>query len=106
MVEARAAPTAELLEDVVRTPRPTSLEALSWRHPFALYHFLEALRRTFSPARRCRAPGNALPFARKEGKEDLSALRGGKLTREGISPRLEKEAYKRRLGTCPEGQDL
>jgi hypothetical protein len=40
------------------------------------------------------------------GKEGLSPLRGGKLTREGISPSQEKEAYDRRLETCPEGQDL
>jgi hypothetical protein len=33
-------------------------------------------------------------------------LQGGKLTSEGISPRQEKEAYKRRLRTCTEGQDL
>jgi hypothetical protein len=44
MVKARAAPVAELLEDVVRTPRPASSEALSWRHPFALYHFLEGIQ--------------------------------------------------------------
>jgi hypothetical protein len=33
MIEARAALAAELLRDVVRAFRPTSSEALSWRHP-------------------------------------------------------------------------
>jgi hypothetical protein len=28
-------------------------------------------------------------------------LAGGKLTREGISPTQEKEAYERRLRSCP-----
>jgi hypothetical protein len=80
MVKARAAPAAELLKDVVRTSRFASSEALSWQHPFVLYHFLEgvqgrcprqalrqALLRTFIPGRHCRAPRKALPFARKEG---------------------------------------
>jgi hypothetical protein len=47
MVKARAAPAAELIEDVVRTPRPASSKALP---------------RTLSPERRCRAPGKAFPF--------------------------------------------
>jgi hypothetical protein len=89
-VKARAAPAAELLEDVVRTPRPASSEALSWRHPFSLYHFQEgikgrctwqALRQAlpwmFIPARRCRAPGKALPFAGKEGKKASPPCREG-----------------------------
>jgi hypothetical protein len=33
-------------------------------------------------------------------------LRGGMLAREGFSPSRDKLAYERRLGTCPEGQDL
>jgi hypothetical protein len=41
MVKARVAPAIELLEDVVRVPRPASSEALSWWHPFAISHFLE-----------------------------------------------------------------
>jgi hypothetical protein len=60
------------------------------------------LPRAASPA----TPGKALPFARKVGKEDLSPLRGGKLTREGISPSREKEVYERRIGTYPKGQDI
>jgi hypothetical protein len=80
MVKTRAPPAAELLEDVVRTSQFASSEALPWQHPFVLYHFQEgvqgrcprqalrqALLRTFIPARRCRAPCKALPFARKEG---------------------------------------
>jgi hypothetical protein len=58
-------------------------------------------------------PGKALPGTRQgpslcwEGRrEGLSPLRGGKLASEGISASREKEAYQRRLGTCPEGQDL
>jgi hypothetical protein len=43
MVKARVGPMTELLEDVVRTPRWTSLEALPWRHPFTLRHFLEVV---------------------------------------------------------------
>jgi hypothetical protein len=43
MVKARAAPVAELLDDVVRASQPASSEALSWWHPFTLYHFLEGV---------------------------------------------------------------
>jgi hypothetical protein len=68
MVKARAAPAIELLEDVVRTHRPASSEALPWRHPFALRHFLEGVqercqrrnpRQALPSARRCRALGEA-----------------------------------------------
>jgi hypothetical protein len=41
MVKVRNAPAAELLEDVVRAPRPASLEALSWwldNHTVELRH--------------------------------------------------------------------
>jgi hypothetical protein len=44
MVKARAAPAAELLKDVVRTPQPASLEALSYWHPLALNYFLEGVQ--------------------------------------------------------------
>jgi hypothetical protein len=119
MVKARAAPATELLEDVTRTPQPASSEVLSWRHPFALYHFLEgvqgrcprqalrqALLGTASPARRCHAPGKDLPSGRKEGENTSPPLQGGKLACEDTSPSREKVAYERRLGTCPKGQDL
>jgi hypothetical protein len=43
MVKARVAPAIELLEDVVRTPRPASSEALPWWHPFDVNHFLEGV---------------------------------------------------------------
>jgi hypothetical protein len=44
MEKARVAPAIELLEDVVRAPRPASSEDLPWRHPFALHHFLEGVQ--------------------------------------------------------------
>jgi hypothetical protein len=45
-------------------------------------------------------------FCWERGDEGISHMWGGKLASEGISPRQEKVAYERRLGTCPEGQDL
>jgi hypothetical protein len=62
MVKARAAPAVELLEDVMRTPRPASLEALSWWHPFALYHFLEGPPSSFAQGDH---PGKVLSGTKK-----------------------------------------
>jgi hypothetical protein len=102
MVKKRVAPTTALLEDVVRDPRPASLEALPWWHLFALSHFLEGVqgqclrqnpRRAMPLARRFRAPGVAFSPLLGGGTEGLSPLRGGKLAREGVSPSREKVAY-------------
>jgi hypothetical protein len=39
-------------------------------------------------------------------RRPLPPLQGGKLTSKDIFPSREKEAYERRLETCPEEQDL
>jgi hypothetical protein len=44
MVKARVSPAIELLEHVMRVPRPASSEALPWWQPFALSHFLEGVQ--------------------------------------------------------------
>jgi hypothetical protein len=44
MEKTRVSPVIEFLKDVVRAPRPTSSEALPWRYPFALQHFLEGFQ--------------------------------------------------------------
>jgi hypothetical protein len=108
MVKARVAPTIELLEDVARDPRPTSLEALPWRHLFALSHFLEGVqgRCLRQDPRQGVARNQALPFPSVGRSEGLSPLRGGKLAREDLSPSREKVAYQRRQVTYPAGQGL
>jgi hypothetical protein len=63
----------------------------------------QALPKTGRPARRCRAPGEALPLCWEGRDNGLFPLWGGKLASEGISPSRHKVAYERRLGTCPEG---
>jgi hypothetical protein len=128
--KARAAPTAELLEDVVRFPYMTSLEALSWQFPLAHHHFLEgiqercpwqasrqALHQHHRPTRRCRAPDKDLPLGGKEVRRPLSLAGreycsrripslagGGRLTREDSSPCLEEGAYGRRLKISSESR--
>ena len=123
MVKARVALVTELLEDIVRAPRSESLEALSWRHPFALSHFLEGVhercpRRTLGKL--CPQQGVAgrqmrpSPFAGKEktkasppcGEGSLQAkafpLAGRKYrTREGSGP-VPKDETSRRVagGSC------
>jgi hypothetical protein len=119
MVKVRAAPATKLLKDVMRTPRLASSEALSWRHPFALYHFLEGVQRRCpqqalrqalpgmaTPTRHYRALGKTLPSVGKQGEKTSPHLRGGKIASEDTSPSREKVEYERRLRTCPEGQDL
>jgi hypothetical protein len=115
MAKARVAPTTELLEDVVRGPRPASSEALPWWHLFTLSHFLEGVqgrclrwdpRQAEPPARCCRASGVAIPLYREKEVKTSPPLRGGKIAREGFSPTRERVAYQRRLETCPPGQGL
>jgi hypothetical protein len=57
-------------------------------------------------ARFCRAPGKALPFIGKEGKKASPPFAGREAYKRRHLPSWEKDAYKRRLGTCPERQDL
>jgi hypothetical protein len=52
----------------------------------------QALPKTVCPARRCRAPGEALPLCWEGGDEGISPLWGGKLASEGISPSRDKVA--------------
>jgi hypothetical protein len=92
MVKARVARAIELLEDIVRAPRPTSSEALPWRHPFALSHFLEGVQddaRKRTPSKLCPRQGVAERQARPSpfaGKEKMKA-----------SPLAGREACERRL---------
>jgi hypothetical protein len=94
MVKARVAPATELLEDVVRTPRLASSEALPWRHPFALSHFLEGVqerypwknsRQALPSARHCRASGETFPLCWQGEDEGLSPCGEGSL-QEKVSP--------------------
>jgi hypothetical protein len=119
--KARVAPTAELLEDVVRSSRMASSEALSWWCPLALHHFLEGtlhhflegvqercpqqasqqgLHRRLRPARRCRAPVRALSLKWEGSKKAPPPWRGRKRAQEGSPPRPGKGRLTKE-GTSP-----
>jgi hypothetical protein len=92
MVKARVAPVVELLEDVVRAPRPASLKAMSWRHPLAINHFLEGVQEWFprwAPDKHCPRwiarqgvaghQARSFPFVGKEEKKASPSYGEGSL---------------------------
>jgi hypothetical protein len=111
--EARVTPTVDLLEDVVRSRRTTSLETLSWRCPLAPHHFLEGIRERCrrqvsrqalhrqqhhqSLAKHCWALIKALPLSGKEARRRLPLAREGSMPEKALRPGRGKKAYERRL---------
>jgi hypothetical protein len=96
--KARAAPTAELLEDVVRSPHMTSQEALSWRYPLALLPFPGRCLGTMPVA--SLLASSVLAIAFQLGKALPGSRQGPSLRWEGgkkALPLLGREACTRRI---------